>query len=81
MELRGHENVVEVVVFAPVVAYAAIQELASIEVSLMLQVSRLNFLILGGGRVRIKTRRLGNTSRQALETKQSGFGVVHRGSV
>jgi platelet-activating factor acetylhydrolase IB subunit alpha len=33
MELRGHENVVEVVVFAPVAAYAAIQELASIEVS------------------------------------------------
>lgn len=31
MELRGHENVVETVVFAPVVAYAAIQELASIE--------------------------------------------------
>ncbi|QRW17304.1 nuclear distribution protein PAC1 [Rhizoctonia solani] len=31
MEMRGHENVVEAVVFAPVVAYAAIQELASIE--------------------------------------------------
>jgi WD40 repeat protein len=33
MEMRGHENVVETVVFAPVVAYAAIHELASIEVT------------------------------------------------
>ena len=33
MEMRGHEHDVEVVVFAPVAAYAAIRELAGIPVS------------------------------------------------
>lgn len=33
MELRGHEHVVECAVFAPVVAYAAIRELAGLGVS------------------------------------------------
>lgn len=32
MELRGHEHTIEVVVFAPVAAYAAIRELAGIPV-------------------------------------------------
>ncbi len=34
MELRGHEHTIEVVVFAPVAAYAAIRELAGIPVCL-----------------------------------------------
>jgi hypothetical protein len=34
MELRGHENAVEVVIFAPLAAYAAIRELAGIPVSI-----------------------------------------------
>lgn len=42
MEMRGHENVVEAVVFAPVVAYAAIQELASIEVGAPIFLNILN---------------------------------------
>lgn len=33
MEMRGHEHDVEVVVFAPIAAYAAIRELAGIPVS------------------------------------------------
>ena len=33
MELRGHEHTIEVVVFAPPAAYAAIRELAGIPVS------------------------------------------------
>ena len=33
MELRGHEHVVECAVFAPIVAYAAIRELAALGVS------------------------------------------------
>jgi hypothetical protein len=33
MEMRGHEHDVEVVVFAPISAYAAIRELAGIPVS------------------------------------------------
>lgn len=33
MEFRGHDNVVEVVVFAPIAAYPAIRELAGIPVS------------------------------------------------
>ena len=32
-ELRGHENVVETIVFAPISAYAAIRELGGISVS------------------------------------------------
>jgi hypothetical protein len=32
MEMRGHENDVEVVVFAPIAAYAPIRELAGIPV-------------------------------------------------
>ena len=32
MELRGHEHVVECAVFAPVIAYPAIRELAGIQV-------------------------------------------------
>jgi hypothetical protein len=43
MEMRGHENVVEAVVFAPVVAYAAIQELASIEVGCL--ITRIPYVI------------------------------------
>lgn len=31
-ELRGHENVVETIVFAPISAYAAIRELGGISV-------------------------------------------------
>jgi len=34
MELRGHDHVVECAVFAPVVAYPAIRELAGLAVSL-----------------------------------------------
>ena len=34
MELRGHDNVVEVVVFAPISAYKSIQELAGLVVSI-----------------------------------------------
>lgn len=33
MDFRGHDNVVEVVVFAPIAAYPAIRELAGIPVS------------------------------------------------
>jgi hypothetical protein len=33
MELRGHEHVVECAVFAPIVAYPAIRELAALGVS------------------------------------------------
>lgn len=33
-ELRGHEHVVEVAVFAPIAAYSAIRELAGITVRL-----------------------------------------------
>lgn len=33
MEFRGHDNVVEVVAFAPIAAYASIRELAGIPVS------------------------------------------------
>lgn len=33
MELRGHEHVVECAVFAPIVAYPAIRELAGLGVS------------------------------------------------
>jgi len=33
MEMRGHEHDVEVVVFAPIAAYAAIREVAGIPVS------------------------------------------------
>jgi len=33
MELRGHEHVVECAVFAPVIAYPAIRELAGLPVS------------------------------------------------
>ena len=33
MELRGHDHVVECAVFAPVVAYPAIRELAGLNVS------------------------------------------------
>ena len=36
MELRGHENAVEVVAFAPLAAYAAIRELAGIPVRILL---------------------------------------------
>lgn len=32
MELRGHENVVEVITFAPIAAYAAIRQLTGIPV-------------------------------------------------
>lgn len=35
-ELRGHDNVVEIVVFAPISAYPAIQELAGIAVRQLL---------------------------------------------
>lgn len=34
VELRGHEHVVEVAVFAPIAAYSAIRELAGITVRL-----------------------------------------------
>jgi len=34
LELRGHENVVEVVAWAPIAAYGAIRELAGIPVCL-----------------------------------------------
>ena len=33
MEFRGHDNVVEVVAFAPIAAYTSIRELAGIPVS------------------------------------------------
>ena len=33
MELRGHEHVVEVAIFAPVASYPAIRELGGIKVS------------------------------------------------
>lgn len=35
-ELRGHDHVVEVAVFAPIASYPAIRELAGITVSLAL---------------------------------------------
>lgn len=39
MEFRGHEHVIEVVVFAPIAAYPAIRELAGIPVKNLLLAS------------------------------------------
>lgn len=75
MEMRGHENVVEAVVFVPVVAYAAIHELASIEVCFLILASLVQFSI-PSIRIPIRTRPLGNTLLHALETGPSRFGVV-----
>lgn len=40
MELRGHEHTIEVAVFAPIAAYAAIRELGGIPVSAFLIIFR-----------------------------------------
>lgn len=43
MEFRGHDNAVEVVVFAPVYAYPAIRELAGLTVRLRPAFSGLDY--------------------------------------
>lgn len=72
VELRGHENYLEVVVFAPVVSYQSISELSGIELvrghpllSLKCSVPDIvNHLF----RLRIGRNLLGNTSRPVHET-------------
>lgn len=45
-QLRGHDNVVEAVVFAPVNAYAAIRELGGITVSVFVSKGSTSILII-----------------------------------
>ena len=45
-QLRGHDNVVEAVVFAPVNAYAAIRELGGITVSVFVSKGSISILII-----------------------------------
>lgn len=75
MELRGHDHTVEVVVFAPVAAYAAIRELAGIPVCssvVCLQSRRLTSRSLRAQNGQID---LPHTSQQAPETELSSFGI------
>lgn len=45
MEFRGHDHIIEIAVFAPVVAYPAIRELAGLPVSVRLLMTSGDFLI------------------------------------
>jgi hypothetical protein len=74
MELRGHEHVVEVAVFAPVAAYPAIRELGGLTVSALLLCACVpsgagtvtDLVLLGRVSVR---RRWGSMSRQVREIR------------
>jgi platelet-activating factor acetylhydrolase IB subunit alpha len=46
MEFRGHDHIIEIAVFAPVVAYPAIRELAGLPVRARLSIMSANFLTI-----------------------------------
>ena len=78
MEFRGHDNVVEVVAFAPVAAYAAIRELGGLPVGQDVLLIARFFDTLH----RIKTERSGQEHILLLdqETRRSRYGIATPGN-
>ena len=74
MEFRGHDHVIETVVFAPVAAYPAIRELAGLPVKTILILSLFMIFILFS-RVLIDQSDLVHLSPQVHETSQLNSGT------
>lgn len=80
MELRGHEHTIEVVVFAPVAAYAAIRELAGIPVCFgyvipLVLTSHFKYFRAPSGQIGLQ-----HMPQQAPEIEQSNCGTLRQGN-
>lgn len=90
MELRGHDHVVEVAIFAPIAAYAAIRELGGLSVRSDRRLQSLNIFLtiacLSTTRLRVHEMRnlvklWGTSLRPVRGTNRSKSGIRRMGNV